>query len=94
LDALEKSLVAFPQVLPMVGTKPENVQRLGDASLADPGRVMDRAQVLRKEARDAGRRQAQAKRRAEDFDAPRKQQEGQFLELPPRVFHHPGCSTL
>jgi hypothetical protein len=46
--------VAFPQVLAMMGTKPENVQRLGDAFLADPGRLMDRAQALRKKAQDAG----------------------------------------
>jgi hypothetical protein len=53
-DPSVKSLVAFPQVLAMMGTKPENVQRLGDAFLADPGRLMDRAQALRKKAQDAG----------------------------------------
>lgn len=53
-DPSVKSLVAFPQVLAMMGSKPENVQRLGDAFLADPARVMDRAQVLRKKAQNAG----------------------------------------
>ncbi len=38
----------------MMGTKPENVQRLGDAFLAGPGRVMERAHALRKKAQDAG----------------------------------------
>ena len=49
-----KSLVAFPQVLTMMEGKPDNVQRLGDAFLAEPGRVMDRVQVLRKKAQEAG----------------------------------------
>jgi len=49
-----KSLVAFPQVLVMMDGKPDHVQRLGDAFLADPGRVMDRVQVLRKKAQEAG----------------------------------------
>ena len=49
-----KSLVAFPQVLAMMGDKPSDVQRLGDAFLADPGRVMDRVQFLRKKAQQAG----------------------------------------
>jgi hypothetical protein len=49
-----QSLVAFPQVLVMMGARPGDVQRLGDAFLADPARVMDRVQVLRKKAQDAG----------------------------------------
>ena len=49
-----QSLVAFPQVLAMMGARPDDVQRLGDAFLADPARVMDRVQVLRKKAQDAG----------------------------------------
>jgi len=53
-EASVKSLVAFPQVLAMMGAKPEHVQRLGDAFLADPARVMDRVQFLRKKAQDAG----------------------------------------
>jgi hypothetical protein len=53
-EASVKSLVAFPQVLAMMREKPGDVQRLGDAFLADPGRVMDRVQVLRKQAQQAG----------------------------------------
>lgn len=53
-EASVKSLVAFPQVLAMMGAKPEHVQRLGDAFLADPARVMDRVQFLRKKAQEAG----------------------------------------
>jgi hypothetical protein len=49
-----KSLAAFPQVLAMMGAKPDDVQRLGDAFLADPARVMDRVQYLRKKAQEAG----------------------------------------
>ena len=53
-DPSVKSLVAFPQVLAMMRDKPSDVQRLGDAFLADPGRVMDRVQFLRKKAQEAG----------------------------------------
>ncbi len=53
-EASVKSLVAFPQVLAMMGDKPGDVQRLGDAFLADPARVMDRVQFLRKKAQEAG----------------------------------------
>lgn len=49
-----KSLVAFPQVLAMMREKPGDVQRMGDAFLADPARVMDRVQFLRKKAQDTG----------------------------------------
>jgi len=53
-DPSVKSLVAFPQVLAMMRDKPNDVQRLGDAFLADPGRVMDRVQFLRSKAQQAG----------------------------------------
>jgi hypothetical protein len=53
-DPSVKSLVAFPQVLAMMRDKPSDVQRLGDAFLADPGRVMDRVQYLRTKAQQAG----------------------------------------
>lgn len=53
-DPSVKSLAAFPQVLAMMGGKPDDVQRLGDAFLADPARVMDRVQFLRKKAQEAG----------------------------------------
>jgi hypothetical protein len=53
-DPSVQSLAAFPQVLTMMGEKPDQVQRLGDAFLADPERVLDRVQVLRGKAREAG----------------------------------------
>lgn len=53
-DPSVKSLVAFPQVLAMMREKPTDVQRLGDAFLAEPERVMDRVQFLRKKAQQAG----------------------------------------
>ena len=53
-DPSVKSLVAFPQVLAMMGAKPDDVQRLGDAFLAQPSQVMDRVQFLRDKAQEAG----------------------------------------
>jgi uncharacterized membrane protein YgcG len=53
-DPSVQSLVAFPQVLVMMSEKPADVQRLGDAFLADPARVMDRVQFMRKKAQEAG----------------------------------------
>lgn len=49
-----QSLVAFPQVLAMMDANPGDVQRLGDAFLAEPSRVMDRVQFMRKKAQEAG----------------------------------------
>jgi hypothetical protein len=48
------SLVAFPQVLATMGQKPEWVQDLGDAFLAQPNDTMDAVQRLRKAAQTAG----------------------------------------
>ena len=48
------SLVAFPQVLATMGQKPEWVQELGDAFLAQPNDTMDAVQRLRKAAQAAG----------------------------------------
>jgi len=48
------SLVAFPQVLATMGQKPEWVQDLGDAFLAQPSDTMDAVQRLRKAAQTAG----------------------------------------
>lgn len=53
-DPSVRSLVAFPQVLAMMGAKPEWVQDLGDAFLAEPDRVMDRIQFLRGKAEQEG----------------------------------------
>jgi len=53
-DPSVASLVAFPQVLAMMGDKPDWVKQMGDAFLAEPDTVMDTVQTLRKKAKDAG----------------------------------------
>jgi len=53
-DPSVQSLVAFPQVLAMLGEKPAWVQDLGDAFLAQANDVMDSVQFLRAKARDVG----------------------------------------
>lgn len=53
-DPAVKSLVAFPQVLYMMGEKPDWVQNLGDAFLASSKDVLDAAQRLRTRAKSEG----------------------------------------
>lgn len=53
-DPSVMSLVAFPQVLDMMGEQPDWVQKIGDAFLADSEGVMDTIQNLRKKAKDEG----------------------------------------
>ncbi|MEW5837552.1 MAG: DUF3300 domain-containing protein [Pseudomonadota bacterium] len=53
-DPSVQSLVAFPQVIAMMGENPSWVRDLGDAFLSDPEGVMDSVQFLRSKARDAG----------------------------------------
>ncbi len=53
-DPSVQSLVAFPQVLAMLGEKPEWVRDLGDAFLDQPHDVMDSVQFLRAKAKAAG----------------------------------------
>jgi hypothetical protein len=53
-DPSVKALVAFPQVLQMMGEKPDWVQKLGDAFLASSQDVLDSAQRLRAQAQKAG----------------------------------------
>lgn len=53
-DPSVKSLVAFPQVIQMMGEKPDWVQNLGDAFLASSKDVLDAAQRLRAQAQKAG----------------------------------------
>ena len=53
-DPSAQSLVAFPQVLAMLGEKPDWVRDLGDAFLAQPNEVMDSVQFLRSKAKAAG----------------------------------------
>ncbi|MET0066539.1 MAG: DUF3300 domain-containing protein [Candidatus Thiodiazotropha sp.] len=53
-DPSVASLVAFPQVLAMMGDKPDWVKQMGDAFLAQPEDTMDTVQGLRKKAKEAG----------------------------------------
>jgi hypothetical protein len=53
-DPSVQSLVAFPQVLAMMGEKPDWVQNLGDAFLASSKDVLDAAQRLRQAAQKQG----------------------------------------
>ncbi|WP_146907572.1 DUF3300 domain-containing protein [Arenimonas daejeonensis] len=53
-DPSVQALVAFPQVLDMLGQDPAWVQKLGDAFLAQSNDVMDAVQKLRRQAQDAG----------------------------------------
>ena len=53
-DPSVQSLVAFPQLLAVLGQDPAWVQKLGDAFLAQPDAVMDSAQRLRRQADAAG----------------------------------------
>jgi hypothetical protein len=53
-DPSVMSLVAFPQVLDMMGEQQDWVQNVGDAFLADSETVMDTVQKLRNKAHDAG----------------------------------------
>ncbi|MEE8340000.1 MAG: DUF3300 domain-containing protein [Xanthomonadales bacterium] len=53
-DPSVMSLVAFPQVLTMMGEQPDWVQNMGDAFLDDSEAVMDTVQKLRLKAQDAG----------------------------------------
>jgi hypothetical protein len=53
-DPSVKALVAFPQVIQMMGEKPDWVQNLGDAFLASSKDVLDSAQRLRAQAQKAG----------------------------------------
>ncbi|EBH0344994.1 DUF3300 domain-containing protein [Salmonella enterica] len=53
-DPSVKSLVAFPQLMALMGENPQWVQNLGDAFLAQPQDVMDAVQRLRLLAQQTG----------------------------------------
>jgi len=53
-DPSVQSLVAFPQLLAVLGQDPAWVQKMGDAFLAQPDAVMDSVQRLRRQADAAG----------------------------------------
>ena len=86
-DPSVKSLVAFPQVLAMMGEKPEWVQDLGDAFLAEPDRVMDRVQYLRRKADEAGNLKSdeQMTVKREDAETPADAQTVVVEQAPPQT---------
>ncbi len=53
-DPSVQSLVAFPQVLATMASKPDWMTQLGNAFIAQPNDVMDSVQRLRKQAQAAG----------------------------------------
>jgi hypothetical protein len=53
-DPSVQSLVAFPAVLVTLGQDPAWVQKVGDAFLASPDKVMDSVQRLRRQAKESG----------------------------------------
>lgn len=55
-----KSLLAFPQLLAMMGQRPDWVASLGDAFLVQQARVIDSIQMLRQRAQAAGSLQSNA----------------------------------
>ena len=57
-DPSVQSLVAFPQLLAVLGQDPAWVQRMGDAFLAQPEDVMASVQRLRRQADEAGNLQS------------------------------------
>lgn len=74
-DPSVQSLVAFPQVLAMMGEKPDWVQKLGDAFLAEPDAVMDSAQRLRAAAQKAGNLKTTEQQKVIEEPAPQGQQQ-------------------
>ncbi|WP_419689234.1 DUF3300 domain-containing protein [Burkholderia theae] len=62
-DPSVQSLVAFPQVLATMASKPDWTAQLGNAFLAQPNDVMDSAQRLRRAAQQAGHLQSNSQQK-------------------------------
>jgi hypothetical protein len=73
-DNSVKSLVAFPQALATLAEKPEWVQRVGDAFLAQPNEVMDSVQRLRAAAEKSGNLKSNEQQKVIVEQAPQAQQ--------------------
>jgi len=73
-DNSVKSLVAFPQALATLAEKPEWVQRVGDAFLAQPNEVMDSVQRLRAAAQKSGNLNSNEQQKVIVEQAPQTQQ--------------------
>jgi len=73
-DNSVKSLVAFPQALATMAEKPEWVQRVGDAFLAQPNDVMDSVQRLRAAAQKSGNLESNEQQKVIVEQVPQTQQ--------------------
>ena len=73
-DPSVQSLVAFPQVLDMMGAQPDWVQNLGDAFLASSKDVLDSAQRLRAQAQKTGSLKSSEQQKVIVEQAPQTQQ--------------------
>jgi hypothetical protein len=73
-DPSVQSLVAFPQVIQMMGEQPDWVQNLGDAFLASSKDVLDSAQRLRNRAQQQGSLRSNEQQRVIVEQEPQTQQ--------------------
>lgn len=73
-DPSVQSLAAFPQVLDMMGAKPDWVQNVGDAFLASSKDVLDAVQRLRVKAQEAGNLKSTEQQKVVVEQAPQTQQ--------------------
>jgi hypothetical protein len=69
-DPSVQSLVAFPQLLAVLGQDPKWVQRMGDAFLAQPDAVMESVQRLRAQADAAGNLKSNEQQKVSKQPAP------------------------
>ncbi|HEY0503706.1 MAG TPA: DUF3300 domain-containing protein [Lysobacter sp.] len=69
-DPSVQSLVAFPQLLAVLGQDPAWVQRMGDAFLAQPDAVMESVQRLRRQADAAGNLKSNEQQKVTKQSAP------------------------
>ncbi|WP_061500941.1 DUF3300 domain-containing protein [Ramlibacter tataouinensis] len=73
-DPAVQAMVAFPQVIQMMGAKPDWTQNLGDAFLASPKDVLDAAQRLRAKAQQQGNLKSSEQQKVVVEQAPETQQ--------------------
>src|SRR5262245_3829457 len=73
-DPSVQSLVAFPQILQVMGDQPDWVQKLGDAFLASSKDVLDAVQRLRQKAQAAGNLKTTEQQKVVVEQAPQTQQ--------------------
>ncbi|MEJ8850848.1 DUF3300 domain-containing protein [Variovorax rhizosphaerae] len=89
-DPSVKSLVAFPQVIQVMGDKPDWVQNLGDAFLASSKDVLDSAQRLRAKAQGTGNLKTSEQQRVGVAPDPETQQNVITIEpADPQVVYVP-----